>query len=816
MKRTLRCLALVLALLMVFACFAGCKKKPTTDPTDPNNSAAATYTYNYALSEFPTNWSYTNNQTATDSEILDYISAGFYTFDYNEAKDGYKMVDSMAVGDPKDVTAQYVGKYGIAEGDTNKAYVIKLRDDLKWEDGTKITAKDFVESAKRLLDPKAQNHRADLMYSGSVSIVGAENYLKQGQSGKFAAADVVDVYSTDIDDKLFFKLGPESKDEPAQAAFRKLMGFPASYDAAMTAEYLAANVVKNPAFNATVAATMEGKTLAEIKADATMKAAWDALIGAWQTEPNEELHFFLFDYTYPALEWDNNVGWFALSDTELCFVMTKPLDGFYLKYGLPAPLVHLATYDACAKEEDGVYTNTYGTDVQTTKSFGPYKLVSFQADKQYVLERNENFFGLTADTYQTTKIVVDCVPVASTRLELFLQGKLDTYGLTIDDMATYQMSDFTYYSTGASTFAIAFNPNLEALTASQAKAGANINKTIITVPEFRMAMSFALDRNAFCLATSPLNGPAFGLFSSLIVSDPEAGIAYRTTDVAKEVLAKFWDVADQYGEGKLYPDIDAAIDSITGYNLAKARELFNAAYDKAIADGLMDADDVIEIKIGTPNNTSKFYNNGYEFLKNNYEEAVKGTKLEGKLTFSRDHTLGNAFSDYLRNNSVDMLFGVGWQGAELDPYGLMEAYLDPEYQYDASVDFTKVNVTVKIDGVDYTTDAVSWYMIMNGEPTDVMGADGKIKTLSCGVADKNPALRLEILGALEGVILQNYNFIPVMDEAGANLRGRQIKYYTEEYIFGMGFGGLKYYTYEYSDAEWDEYVKKNNGTLDYT
>ena len=808
MKRTLRCLALVLALLMVFACFAACKKKPA--------AGADTYTYNYALSEFPTNWSYTNNQTAIDSEILDYISAGFYTFDYNEAKDGYKMVDSMAVGDPKDVTAQYVGKYGIVEGDTNKAYVIKLRDDLKWEDGTKITAKDFVESAKRLLDPKAQNHRADLMYSGSVSIVGAENYLKQGKSGKFAAVDVVDAYSTDIDDKLFFKLAPESKDEPAQAAFRKLIGFPASYDAAMTAEYLAANVVKNPAFNATVAATMEGKTLAEIKADATMKAAWDALIGAWQTEPNEELHFFLSEYTYPALEWDNNVGWFALSDTELCFVMSEPLDGFYLKYGLPAPLIHLATYDACAKEEDGVYTNTYCTDVQTTKSFGPYKLVSFQADKQYVLERNENFFGLTADTYQTTKIVVDCVPTPSTRLELFLQGKLDTYGLTIDDMATYQMSDYTYYSTGASTFAIAFNPNLEALTASQAKAGANINKTILTVPEFRMAMSFALDRNAFCLATSPLNGPAFGLFSSLIVSDPEAGTAYRTTDVAKEVLAKFWGVADQYGEGKLYPDIDAAIDSITGYNLAKARELFNAAYDKAIADGLMDADDVIEIKIGTPNNTSKFYNNGYEFLKNNYEAAVKGTKLEGKLTFSRDHTLGNDFSDYLKNNTVDMLFGVGWQGAELDPYGLMEAYLAPKYQYDASVDFTKVNVTVKIDGVDYTTDAVSWYDIMNGKKVDVKGSDGKTKTLSCGAADKNPALRLEILGALEGIVLQNYNFIPVMDEAGANLRGRQIKYYTEEYIFGMGFGGLKYYTYEYSDAEWDEYVKKNNGTLDYT
>ena len=810
MKKTLRIMALVLALVLVMACFAGCKKKPV------DNNAPATYTYNYAMAEFPTNWSYTNNQTATDSEILDYISAGFYTFDYNETKDGYKMVDGMAVGDPKDVTAQYVGKYGIQEGDKAKAYVITLRDDLKWEDGTKITANDFVESAKRLLEPKAQNHRADGMYSGSVCIVNAENYLKQGQTIKVAADSVYEVYSADLDASLIFSLAPPA-DGNGECSMRTAFGFPASYDAAACATYLATNyAAKMPNFTAEIAATMEGKSLAEIKADATMKAAWESLIGWWQTEPNEELDFFLTDKTYPQLAWEDNVGWFALSDTELCFVMTKELSGFYLKYNLPAPLVHIATYDACASEVDGVYTNTYGTSVETTKSFGPYKLTSFQKDKQYVLTRNDNYFGLTEGTYQTTSIVVDCVPEATTRLELFRQGKLDTYGLTIDDMATYQLSDFTYYSTGDSTFAMTFNPNLEALKTNQAAVGENINKTIITIPEFRMAMSFGLDRNKFCLATSPLNAPGFGLYSGLIVSDPEAGTAYRSTDVAKNVLANFWGVADQFGEGKLYKDIDEAIASITGYNLAKAKEMFNTAYDKAVAAGLMDADDVVEIMIGTPNNTSKFYNNGYDFLVNNYTEAVKGTKLEGKLTFKRDDTLGNGFSDALRNNQVDMLFGVGWTGSALDPYGLMEAYLSPEYQYDSATDFNAINVTVKIDGVDYTAAAPVWYDIMNGEKATVKAADGTEKELCFGASDGNPAARLEILGALEGAVLQNYNFIPIMDDAGAQLRGRQIKYYTEEYIFGMGFGGLKYYTYEYTDAEWDEYVKANNGMLDYT
>jgi ABC-type oligopeptide transport system substrate-binding subunit len=449
-------------------------------------------------------------------------------------------------------------------------------------------------------------------------------------------------------------------------------------------------------------------------------------------------------------------------------------------------------------------------------SYGPYKLTSYQADKQYVLEKNEYFYDLSEDTYQATSIVVDCVKEPATRLELFLQGKLDTFGLSKDYMDEYQMSDYCYYATGDSTFAMVFNPDAEALVTAQAAAGENINKTILTIKEFRQAMSYALDRNAFCLATSPMNAPGFGLFSGLIVSDPEAGTAYRTTDVAKNVLAEFWGVSEEYGEGKLYADIDEAIDSITGYNLAKAKELYDVAYDTAIAQGLMDEDDVVEIKIGTPNNTSTFYNNGYEFLVNNYTEAVKGTKLEGKLTFSRDDTLGNAFSDALKNNQVDMLFGVGWTGSALDPYGLIEAYVYTDYQYDDSTDFTAITCDIEINGTVYTASVQDWQKIMNGAACTITAADGSTMEYSCGTADKDPETRLAILGALEGAVLQNYNFLPIMDDASAQLRGQQIEYYTEEYIFGMGFGGMKYYTFNYTDAEWDAYVAENNGELDYT
>ena len=817
-KEMKKLIVLLLALTMVLS-LAACGNTPAEETEAPvveteAPEAPATYTYNYSLSEFPTNWNYHTYQTATDADILDYITAGFYTFDYNETLDGYAMVPGMATGEPVDVTADYIGQYGLEEGATARAYIINLREDLYWENGDHITAHDFVESVKRLLDPAAQNYRADTMYAGSVKIHNAENYLKQGQTvkqdnsltGVHTMETLVKAedgtYTTPDGGKVYIAVAYPLDWTNGNSLADYVNAYGDAYFGMDTWEELAALADEE----GLVALTDE--TLALLTPVTTGNPAWG------ETEAELPM-YFVYEESFAEMDF-SEVGWFAVSDYELCFVMDAELSGFYLKYNLPAPLVHVATYDACASVVDGVYTNTYCTSAENTMSYGPYKLTSFQADKQYTLEKNELYYGLSEDTYQTTHIVVDCVPEASTRLELFLQGKLDTFGLTIDYMDEYQLSDNTYYADGDSVFAMTFNPDMDALVTAQEAAGANINKTILTLVEFRQAMSFAVDRNAFCLATSPMNAPAFGLYSGLIVSDPEAGTTYRSTPVAKDVLANFWGVSEEYGEGKLYADIDEAIDSITGYNLTKAQELFNVAYDKAIEQGLMDEDDVVEIKIGTPNNTSAFYNNGYEFLVNNYTEAVKGTKLEGKLTFTRDDTLGNGFADALNNNQVDMLFGVGWTGSALDPYGLMQVFVDPNYQYDDSYDYTVIDLTVNINGVDYTTDCQSWYYIMNGETMVVTTADGTEVEYSCGAADNDPDARLAILGALEGAVLMNYNFVPLIGDASATLKGMQIQYYTEDYIFGMGFGGLKYYTYNYSDAEWDAFVAANNGQLDYT
>lgn len=844
-------LSLVLALVMVLS-LAACGDNdtdpdtgtpntgtPNTSTPAPGNSSdesgdngnAATYTYDYALAEFPTNWSPFMNQTSTDSEILDYIVASFWTFDYNDTMDGYQFVPQMAVGEPEDVTSQYVGQYGVEAGDTAKVWKVAIRDDIKWEDGTPINANDFVTSVKLMLDPVAQNSRADLYYASTFQLHNAKSYLYSGQHAyvqNMISEDYLDEEYVNVDgietdaDGYFIVDGKDIAINLNDGGNWGTNGLADYYDAYgadistkdgvdLYTEVLVANAdakgyvkINQETFEAVahIIANLQGFDSVEDYA----AAAGDYAYQEWE-------EFCYYGEDYEAVDF-SEVGVFAPSDYEVCFALDTPLEGFYLKYSMPAYLVKEDLYNSCASETNGVYTNSYCTSAETTVSYGPYKLVSFQADKEYVLEKNENFFGFEDGQYQTTHIKVQSIPEPATRLEAFLSGDLDSYGLTADDMATYASSEYTYYSPGDATYFIVFNADPTALANMQAAAGDNINKTILTVREFRQALSFAVDRRSFALATSPTNNAAFGLFSELIISDPDAGTTYRSLPEAKQVLADFWGVSDEIGN--MYADIDEALDSISGYNLEMAKEKFIEAYNIAIESGLMGEDDVVQIMIGTPNSTSSFYNNGYEFLVNTYTEAVVGTPLEGKLTFTRDDTLGNGFGEALRANQVDMLFGVGFTGSTLDPYSLVSVYTtDQSLRYNPHWDTTTVPMTVSLSGTNYTASIADWTDTLSGIPITITADDGTTKEFSAGSTDGNPSERAQILVAIEGAVLDTYETLPLIDASSAGMKGMQIQYYTEDYIFGMGRGGVQYMTYNYSDEEWAEFVSSQGGTLNY-
>ncbi len=820
----------ILSLVLVLAMLASTAVVLSACGFKPDESLIGKYTYNTYASTFPSTWNPHTYQTATDSVILDYTSVGFYTFDYNDTKDGFVVVPEMAVGMPEDVSADYADTadeekgWDIMEGDEARAWKITLRSDLKWEDGTPITAHDFVTSAQLLLNPDADNYRADSLYSGDMEIMGAKDYFYQGEEDYFTATQIYSKMSDDLDSKLVWKLGPGTEEIGALSYIRGTWaGFPDSYTLEMTVNWLIANYD----FPVTVAQAerMEEKTLAEIKADAELKEAYEAALAWWSDSPDYALHFLVTKYAYPEKSWDE-VGVKALSDTELVIILTSELSGFYLNYNLTGSwLVKEDIYRACEKYENGVYSNTYGTSKETFMSYGPYKIDSFQMDKQWVLSKNENWYGHSdhPELYQTTHVVCDWIEKPETAMLAFLQGNLDSKGLDANQSGDYLGSEHLYYSEGASTFFIALNPNESAFAEWEEKNPGNQDKSILGIKEFRMALSFSLDRTAFLAACDPTGSVAYSVFNNQICSDPETGTMYRTTEQAKDTLLKFWNISQEdIGAGKKFATKDEAIASITGYNLAAAKELFDQAYDQAIAEGLMSADDKVFINIGTPNATSAFYVNGYEFLVNNYTDAVKGTKLEGKLEFTNTNTLGNDFADALRANTVDMLFGVGWQGSALNPYGLIGAYTYDQYQYDPSWDTSKATMDFEIDGKTYRASVLAWTETCeSGKDIEIVEIDadgnavGEPMNYSCGLNDNKPEERLRLLAALENAVLQNYSMIPLNNDAGVSLKGMQIKYYTEEEVYGLGRGGIKYMTYNMDDYDWAIFVHDNGGTLNY-
>ncbi len=237
----------------------------------------------------------------------------------------------------------------------------------------------------------------------------------------------------------------------------------------------------------------------------------------------------------------------------------------------------------------------------------------------------------------------------------------------------------------------------------------------------------------------------------------------------------------------------------------------------------------VQIVIGQPGNGGvDYYNNGYEFLKKAWLEAIKGTPFEGHVTITQSSPLGNTYPEALHANQVDVLFGVGWTGSALNPYELMEAYVGPDYQYDPGWDTKAEYIDIKIpDDADAAiagkvlrASVYDWgkdcllgnkikaKVVVDGELTD------EVIEISAGT-EQVASVRLAVLAAVEGAVLNQYDMIPVGTAASASLKGKRIKFHTEEYIYGMGRGGIAYYTYAMDDAEWAQYVAENNNSIDY-
>ncbi len=792
--------------------YAGLAGKDYTD--------SKVYTYkDYLAGMSGLNWNPLSWETNDDSYVLGFITMGFYDFAINSTKDGYSVVPEMAAELPVDVTADYVGKYGIAEGDSAKAWKIALNPDAKWQDGTPITSADYIYSMTQQLDPKALYRRADSYYAGDFQLYNAKEYLYQGQAGLFAATTSYTEYSTDLDSELIFTLAPAGGDYLEECAMRTIMGFPASYDAAACAAYLIGSYGGDmPAFTAEAAAAMEGKTLAEIKADATLAAAWTDLLGWWQTEPNEELHFFVAEGAYPEMSFDE-VGLIAVDDYTLVYITVAPTEeaSFYVPYNLSSCwLVHEPTFEASKTYYDadgnseGVtaenavrVTSNYFTKLENTISYGPYKMTAFQEGKAIVFERNENWYGYHDNKhlgqFQTDVIDVTVIDNDKTALQVFLQGDLAGKGLSSEYFDDYASSDRLQYSPESYTTKLTFNTNYESLLALGG------NQQLLSLLDFRTAFGLAVNKEAFVSQYTSAGEAGFGLLNYQYCYDPFSGAIYRDSDYAKKALVEYYGI--EYGEGKDFEDLDEAYNAMTGYDLDAAKAFMQSAYDKAVAAGMYDgqSDVVLEILVY---NTEDIYVKMVNFFNDALEAATEGTSFDGLVSVELKVDADYYESMYAGNAA--MIFST-WGGAANSPFTMLsQVYVDDSTGHGNQMEFgfetENIMMSITVDGEEITDSLKNWSDWCGS--ASVPSLEGKLGLFT----DYDYDTRCAFFAACEKVYLQGYATFGLYYRNSASLLSYKIENGCEAYLQLVGRGGIRFITYNYDDAEWEN-VK---GTFSYT
>lgn len=743
------------------------------------------------------NWDPLSWETNEDTDILNNVSSGFYTFVLNSEKNGYSVAPELAAEMPVDVTAEYVGQYGVKEGETAKAWRIALNPLAKWEDGTPITADDYVYSLQQLLNPKMLNRRADSYYAGEFVIYNAKNYLYAGKTTYDLVADTAEnlvAAGTDV----YLDMGA--------------WGMVGALDAEGNPAPQYVNIADDTMYRD---ASIEDETAAEAWVSA--KYLFDNYFAAGQQYESMQAQYLYTASIADAATWDE-VGFKKIDDYTVDFILANPVNeaNFYVPYNLSSSyLVYKPVYEACktfykdgaavaTEEEADTVKTDYCRSLDKSVSYGPYKLTSFELDKEYTLSRNENWYGYRdgkhLGQYQMDNLVVSVIAEHATAVLAFEKGEIDGVSLDASDMKKYASSQYISYTPQSYTTKLTFNTNYEKLVEH------GTNSQLLAVDEFRKAFAFALDANAFATAYTAAGTAGYGLINYMYCYDPFTGALYRDSEAAKKALVETFDMT--YGEGQDYETLDEAYEAMTGYDMEKAQALMATAADKAIEAGIWDgeADIVLDIRMYSNDTT---YVQMFNYFQAQLTEAAKGTKFEGKLSMSM--TVDTDYYNTMTSGGADMIFTT-WGGATMDPFGVFaRCYCDAadgsgnqnEYGFDTS----KINLTFDLGDKGELTDTLQhWAMWANnaGEKDvpvifDALGA----------FADYAYSTRCEIAAGVEAAILHWFPTTSLYYRNVASLTSQKVNNASDTYLTLVGFGGLEYITFNYDDAAWAEYIANN-------
>ena len=280
-------------------------------------SVEGDFTYTDWVSTLSANWNPHTYETNDQAYPIDFLTRGLYNFIFNDelnpvegkdAYEGYVIVPEMAAALPVDVTEQVKAEhpeFGIPESATaGYAYIIDLNPDAKWQDGTAITADDYVESMKRLLDPKLQNYRAGGYYESGFSIAGAEAYANSGLTIKKVNSSDGDAMTYAIADLVKGEDGSYYTAEGYKAYFGLNTKYAWMGGSNALSAYYGAGYIPDEGCWAILSAAADADGYVPVT-DETMAALFVFTNSdVWGNEPWEQLGYYVsYDFTFPTVSY---------------------------------------------------------------------------------------------------------------------------------------------------------------------------------------------------------------------------------------------------------------------------------------------------------------------------------------------------------------------------------------------------------------------------------------------------------------------------------------------------------------------------------
>ena len=258
-------------------------------------------------------------------------------------------------------------------------------------------------------------------------------------------------------------------------------------------------------------------------------------------------------------------------------------------------------------------TTTYGTIDNPLVSYGAYNLIEWQDGVLYLFEKNDDHYA--ADDYRIERIRYDVIADQSIAVNEFKAGRLDIVGASGEYFKEFKDSPQLKLTPSTVFFRFAFNI---------AERPDGTTNPILTYPEFRQAFYYAIDREEFA---SEVRAPAYanqGFIGPVYIATEYGSVSYRGSDAGKAVFAP------------LSPET-------TGFNPTKAKQLFDAAYAKSVADGNIKDGDKVTVEYTYYKVESN--DTVADWVKQTVE-AIFGDKFELKLNGVSNDALDAAWDNF--------------------------------------------------------------------------------------------------------------------------------------------------------------------------